>query len=336
MEAAGGKCVFSSEIDEKARLTYHANFGEWPSGDITKIQADDVPGHDILCAGFPCQSFSLCGNQKGFEDKTRGTIFFELTRIIAAKKPAVVFLENVPNLLKHDKGRTFAVIQRALEDIGYFVFHQVLNASLYGSPTARKRVFIVAFRHDLGICNFEFPKPTLEQVKLADVLMDDSETDRWVIRNHQITIDDELVAKTSGTTALKAVRVGYVGATRKAKQGYRVYGEFGHAVTFCAHGGGMGAKSGLYYIHSRVRRLHPRECLRVMGYPDSFVIPSSISADQVRTLAGNSVAVPVVRRICEAIVAALSEARQSPRDVHAEQSPPITEPFETVQATRVG
>ena len=306
IEAAGGQCVFSSEIDPKARLVYHANYGEWPSGDITKIQAEDVPDHDLLCAGFPCQPFSLSGKRLGFEDATRGTIFFDIVRIARAKRPAAILLENVKGLKSHDGGRTLATIVGALEEIGYRVATpKVLNASLFGCPTARERVFIVALRSDLGIGNFKFPEPTSEIVCLDDVLLPDSETDRWVVRGRQVFIDEEAVARAEGKSALEPVRVGLV--DNRDAQGYRVYSDQGHAITFCAHGGGIGAKTGLYWINGRVRRLDPRECLAVMGYPKSFVIPPSISPDQVRTLIGNSVAVVVVRRAYESIVAALAE-----------------------------
>jgi len=306
IEAAGGQCVFSSEIDPKARLVYHANYGEWPSGDITKIQAEDVPDHDLLCAGFPCQPFSLSGKRLGFEDATRGTIFFDIVRIARAKRPAAILLENVKGLKSHDGGRTLATIVGALEEIGYRVTTpKVLNASLFGCPTARERVFIVALRSDLGIGNFKFPEPTNEIVCLDDVLLPDSETDRWVVRGRQVFIDEEAVARAEGKSALEPVRVGLV--DNRDAQGYRVYSDQGHAITFCAHGGGIGAKTGLYWINGRVRRLDPRECLAVMGYPKSFVIPPSISPDQVRTLIGNSVAVVVVRRAYESIVAALAE-----------------------------
>ncbi len=307
LESLGGKCVMSSEIEPKARLTYHANFGEWPSGDIRSIRGEDVPDLDILCGGFPCQCFSIAGGKQGFLDETRGTLFFEIVRIVAAKRPAGVFMENVPHLPKHDGGRTFAVIRQTLEGIGYVVHHGVLNASLYGSVTARKRIFIVAIRGDLGAVGFQFPEPTYEPVKLADVLLPDAATNRWVVRNHPIHIDRDALAAASNEATLGLVQVGRIGDRKPAPQGYRVYdAHHGHAVTFCARGGGIGTKSGLYFVNGRVRRLDPRECLTVMGYPGSFVIPTSVKPDQVRSLTGNTVVVPLVRLVAERILAALS------------------------------
>ena len=311
IEAAGGQCVFSSEIDRCAREVYHANFGELPSGDITKIQAEDVPDHDLLCAGFPCQPFSLSGKRLGFEDATRGTIVFDIVRIAKAKRPAAILLENVKGLMSHDNGRTLATIVGALEEIGYRVTTpKVLNASLYGCPTTRERVFIVAIRSDLSATSFRFPEPTNEPVCLADKLLPDSETDRWVVSGRNVFIDTDAVTRAAGKVALEPVRVGLV--DDRNAQGYRIYGAFGHAITLCAHGGGIGAKTGLYWINDRVRRLDPRECLRVMGYPDSFVIPPSVKPEQVRTLTGNSVVVPLVRRVYESILAALSGAGFTP------------------------
>ena len=306
LEAEGGKCVFSSEIEKNARYVYEANFFESPSGDITEIDAASIPDHHVLCAGFPCQPFSVCGKQHGFNE-TRGTLFFEIERIIRAKRPAVIFLENVANLLKHDNSRTFAVILKTLENCGYTVFYEVLNASFYGIPTSRKRVYIVAFRVDMGVKEFAFPAPTYEPVKLADVLIPDCPPDRWE-QQTRLPVNILKIISPSAACSLKPIAVGHIGMCHPARQGYRVYSDQGHAITFCAHGGGLGAKTGLYYDNGRVRRLAPRECLRVMGFPDSFMIPATITADQTRSLTGNTVVPPLIRRIYVRILAALSEA----------------------------
>jgi DNA (cytosine-5)-methyltransferase 1 len=303
-EAVGGRCVLSSEIDEAARLVYHANFGEWPLGDIRLIQAETVPEHDILCAGFPCQTFSISGRQLGFADETRGTLFFEIARLLRARHPAAAFLENVPNLVKHDSGRSFETIQRVLKECGYDVHWQMLNASLFGASTARKRIYIVAIRSDLGVPDFRFPEPTHEPVKLGDVLLPDAETGACVVRNRPIHIDLDAVARAEGNVALGLVPVGWVGEP-PIRQGYLIYSPWGHSSTFMHRGGGVGAESGNYYIHGVTRRLHPREMARAMGIPDSFVIPSSVSSAKARGLIGNSVVVPVIRLIAERIVSAL-------------------------------
>lgn len=301
MEGLGGECVFSSEIDKHARRTYEANYGEAPSGDITQIRAEDIPSHHILCGGFPCQDLSLAGRRKGLEGE-RSRLFFEIVRILKASRPPVAFLENVDNLVGLHNGATFRTIRARLEDAGYVVFWKVLNASFFGVPTARKRIYIVCFRADLGVRRFEFPKPAMEPVKLADVLLPDCDTEDCVIRNQPVHIDEDAVRRIAGRTVLRTVQVGRIGDKLPASQGYRVYHPNGHAMTLCAEAGGLGAKCGLYLVNNRVRKLHPRECLRVMGFPDSFAIPPATSPEQVRKMAGNSVAVPVVRLIGAEIV----------------------------------
>ena len=307
-ESLGGECVFSSEIDEPAGRVYAANFGELPSGDITKIDAHDIPYHDILCGGFPCQSFSIAGKGLGFADETKGTLFFEVVRILKVKQPYALLLENVGGLVSHDGGRTLAVIIRALEEIGYRVTWKVLNASLYGCPTARKRIYIVAIRADLGVVDFRFPEPTREPVKLADVLLPDDQTDAYVVRNHAFHPDQDAIDRAEGKTALRLLSVGRIGDNPKAKQGYRVYSPAGHAVTFLHRGGGVGAQTGLYLVNGRVRKLHPREMARCMGVPESFVIPASSSYEQVRRMLGNSVVVPLVGQLIKRVVDVLEGA----------------------------
>lgn len=168
-EAAGGRCVFSSEFDEDACKTYEANFGEHPSGDITKINARDIPDFDILLGGFPCQAFSIIGKKEGFANETCGTLFFDIERILKEKRPSAFMLENVKNLVSHDGGNTFKVIKSHLEALGYNVHSKVLNALDYGVPQKRERIFIVGFLENIL---FEFPKPVpiTERLRLTDIL----------------------------------------------------------------------------------------------------------------------------------------------------------------------
>ena len=172
MQNLGGKCVFTSEWDKEAQKTYRANFGEVPFGDITKEETKRfIPdGFDVLCAGFPCQAFSIAGKRGGFED-TRGTLFFDVAEIIKRKKPKAIFLENVKGLRNHDKGKTLETILNVLRnDLGYFVPEpQILNAKDFGVPQNRERIFIVGFRKDLGIDEFEYPKPSGKKVTIADI-----------------------------------------------------------------------------------------------------------------------------------------------------------------------
>ena len=148
LESLGAKCVYSNEWDKAVCQVYKDNFGDYPDGDITKVDEKKIPDHDILCAGFPCQAFSISGNQRGFED-SRGTLFFDVARIVKEKKPKVVFMENVKNFASHDNGRTLMVVKKTMEQLGYSFFYQVLNAKDYGIPQKRERVYMVCFRKDM-------------------------------------------------------------------------------------------------------------------------------------------------------------------------------------------
>src|SRR3989338_1953992 len=195
LERQGAECVFSSEWDKYAQITYNENFGEIPAGDITKINEVDIPKHDVLCAGFPCQAFSVSGKRRGFED-TRGTLFFDIARIAKFHKPKVLFLENVKNFAKHDNGKTLETVVKVLDDLGYYVFYEVLNASQYGAPTYRERIYFVCFRKDLdftsktlsGKPNFNFPQPSMEKIYLKDVLDLSSEFPDLEIKRDDIKI----------------------------------------------------------------------------------------------------------------------------------------------------
>ena len=172
-EALGGACVFSSEWDKSAQQTYYHNFDDQPAGDITKIDAAEIPDHDVLLAGFPCQPFSIIGNKQGFAD-TRGTLFFEIERILRAKQPAAFLLENVKQLVSHDKGRTFSTICDRLQKLGYTIYHQILNALDFGLPQKRERIFIVGFREPIA---FAFPMGNGSYKPLSEILEPDDEID---------------------------------------------------------------------------------------------------------------------------------------------------------------
>ena len=172
-ESVGGHCVFSSEFDEDACKTYEANFGEHPSGDITKIDAKDIPDFDILLGGFPCQAFSIIGKKEGFANETCGTLFFDIERILKEKQPPAFMLENVRNLTAHDNGNTFKIIKEHLERLGYHVYAKVLNALDFGVPQKRERLITVGIRNDLvGKVSFSFPKEHDYKPVLRDVLLD--------------------------------------------------------------------------------------------------------------------------------------------------------------------
>lgn len=298
LSSFGAECVFASDIDKEACKVYESNFGLKPYGDITQIAEEKIPQHDILCAGFPCQPFSISGNQKGFEDeKGRGKLFFDIVRIAKYHKPKVLILENVRNFVNHDGGKTYARVEKELNDIGYNVFCDILCASDFGVPQQRKRVYIVAFDKNLEVSGFSFPKPIEEFKVLADVLIRKVENEvpgkYYIDREYEIS-----TAENERTKEL--VRVGKIGLGR---QGERIYSIKGQATTLSSQGGGLGGKTGMYVIRNRVRKLYPRECARLMGFPDSFRLSSS--QDQNYKQFGNSVVVDVLQKIVEEIVKSL-------------------------------
>ena len=293
-------CVLSSDCDRHAQHIYHQNYGETPIGDITKVTSADVPKHDILCGGFPCQPFSISGNQYGFKD-VRGTLLHEILRIARVAKPAVLFLENVKNYLTHDCGRTMGRTIELIQESGYSVFHDMVDSSGFGVPQKRVRLFFVCFRKDLDINDFSFPKPFNEDVALEDILLpaDDPKLSAlWIDRN-----DFRMKAELPVKRESKPLRIGTIG---KGGQGERVYSTKGHAVTLSAFGGGIGAKTGMYLVDGKIRRLHPEECRKIMGFAEGFKVHprQNIAFQQF----GNSVAVPVVRAIGDRIKSILNHS----------------------------
>ena len=172
LESLGAKCVYSNEWDEPVKQVYADNFGDIPEGDITLVDEQTIPNHDILCAGFPCQAFSISGKQRGFED-SRGTLFFDVARIVKAKKPKIVFMENVKNFASHDGGKTLEVVKGTMEELGYTFYQRVLNAVDYGVPQKRERIYMVCFRNDIKRGEFEYPKPFKLTKHVEDYLLKD-------------------------------------------------------------------------------------------------------------------------------------------------------------------
>lgn len=289
----GAKCVLACEIDENARTTYLNNFpNTLMVNDIKKLDAHFIPNYDILCAGFPCQPFSISGRRKGFEDD-RGNLFFEIIRILKTTKPKVVFLENVKNLLKHDKQRTFKVIKEELEKVGYTLFYKVLDSAYFLAATSRQRLYIVAFRKDLDVKNFDFPAYDYKNpVVIKDILIEDKETKKLFIdkNKHNLTLNQE--KKDDKNNPFKPLRVGY---TNTARQGERIYSINHVGVTLLSQGGGLFAKTGGYLINNEIRRLSVRECARMMGFGDEFKIPTNKGIGYKQF--GNAVVVNVISKI---------------------------------------
>ncbi len=294
LTSLGAECVFASEWDKHASETYKKNFGIEPNGDITLINENEIPKHDILCGGFPCQAFSISGKRKGFDD-TRGTLFFDIARIVNHHKPKVLFLENVKNLAKHDEGRTLTTIISTLEELEYKVFNKVFNASNFGLPQNRERVYIVAFRKNINSKDFKFPTPTNEQVCLENILEDNPKSVK-IIKRNDIEIYKTYNAQNSlfGEVELlnKPIQIGKV---NKGGQGERIYHPLGHAITLSAYGGGVGSKTGLYLVKDKIRKLSPRECARVQGFPDEFIL-NKIDSQAYKQF-GNSVSINVLQKI---------------------------------------
>lgn len=292
LEEQGHTAVFASEWDKDAAKTYAENHGLTPDGDITAIDANDIPAHDIIAAGFPCQAFSVSGKQNGFSDP-RGTLFFDIARIAKHHRPKILFLENVRNFAQHDNGNTLKTVLHVLDNLGYNASTQLFNASDFGLPQNRQRFFIVAVDRNFSEKKFEFPSPSHVAVKLEDVLLnDDTLTEKLVINRPDVVIDS---AKIPTEQANKPIRVGQVG---KGGQGERIYSPLGHSITLSAYGGGVGAKTGLYLIEDKVRKLHPRECARVQGFPESFILPEKNTVAWKQF--GNSVPINVLKEIAKA------------------------------------
>lgn len=275
--------VFSSEWDKAAQDMYEANFNERPFGDINEISATDIPKHDILLAGFPCQPFSIAGKGLGFED-TRGTLFFNIAEILREKRPKAFLLENVKRLTTHDKGRTFQIILQTLQELGYTVYYKVLNTLDFGLPQKRERIYIVGFLDKL---DFSFPEPLGYYKPLSDVLQKDDEIDSSYFLSD--------VLKEKRLSALKKA------APFPSIWHENIGGNISALPYSCALRAGGSYN---YLVVNGVRRLTGREMLRLQGFPDSFKI--NIPYSQVRKVVGNSVSVPVIEAIAENMLAALS------------------------------
>lgn len=298
-ENAGGHCVYSNEWNKYSQQTYFANFGEQPDGDITKVNAEDIPDHDILVAGFPCQPFSIAGVSKkqslgratGFEDKTQGTLFFDVCRILKVKRPKAFMLENVKNLKSHDRGRTFKVITESLEELNYEVFHAILDGQNF-VPQHRERILIVGFdRNRYGNdIQFDFdiepinPKPVIRDILESDI-------------DCKYTLSDKLWIYLQNYAAKhRAAGNGF---------GYGIADPEGISRTLSARYYKDGSEILIEQNGKNPRRLTPRECARLQGFPDSFIIP--VSDTQAYKQFGNSVVVPLMENVAKLVVTKINE-----------------------------
>lgn len=281
------ECVFSSDIDEDARKAYQTNFGDLPSGDITKIHENQIPDHDILFGGFPCQAFSIIGSMKGFED-TRGTLFFDIARILKKKKPRAFVLENVKQLRGHDGGRTLATILLTLRNLGYKVETNVLNALDYGLAQKRERIFIVGFLESKSHQNFSWPSKVSSRPALEKILEPDENVPK------SFFVSDHILNKRKQQVTSKELPSGRL-IWHENKSG-----NISALPYSCALRAGASYN---YLLVDGVRRLTPREMLRIQGFPETFKIACSDSA--TRKQAGNSVPVPMVRAVISKVLEAI-------------------------------
>ena len=293
------RTIYANEIDLYPIQTFEANFPiKVDQRDICDVKASEVPNIDIILGGFPCQAFSIAGYRKGFEDeKGRGTLFFEILRIIKAKKPKAILLENVKNLVSHDNGNTFRVILEALKDAGYHVRYAVLNAMEYGNiPQNRERIYIVAFRDKEDYSNFSLPKSIPLTKSIKDVIDFDGEKDeKFYYTPEKCSFYDELKRSMLTSDTIYQWRRVYV---RENKNNL--------VPTLTANMGPGGHNVPLILTHdSRIRKLTPKECFSVQGFPKTFKLPNQ-SNGRLYKQAGNSVVVPVIERIAKEIVKALS------------------------------
>ena len=288
LEQEGLDCVFSCDIDSKVRSVYAKNFGDMPAGDIKTLLNSDIPPHDVLCAGFPCQAFSLSGNARGFND-TRGRLFFEIIRIAKHHKPEMLLLENVKNILTIDDGNVLKTIYKALEDIGYSLKHYTLNSSHFGVPQKRERVYFVALKNGTPL-HHGTPKPNYRKRFLNDVLLNDEHcTDLIVDR------PDIVITRYDVEPDLAPIQIGYV---NKGGQGERIYAAHGHAVTQSASSGGAGARTGLYYVNGNVRRLHIQEAKSIMGFEKAFHVSDGLAG---YSQLGNAVIPSMINQIYDSV-----------------------------------
>lgn len=291
---AGGRCVYSSEWNKFSQQTYFTNFGDYPDGDITKVDASDIPDHDILLAGFPCQPFSIAGVSKknslgratGFEDKTQGTLFFDVCRVLKTKRPKAFLLENVKNLCSHDKGRTFKVILESLEELNYEVFYKVIDGQNF-VPQHRERILIVGFDRERYGANIKFgflitpvkPKPVMLNILEPEV-------------DSKYTLTDNLWVYLQNYAAKhKAAGNGF---------GYGMTNLNGVSRTLSARYYKDGSEVLIPQEGKNPRRLTPRECARLQGFPDDFKIP--VSDTQAYRQFGNSVVVPLIQNVAQLMI----------------------------------
>ena len=297
-EQAGFDVVYANEICEKASLTFKQNHEiRLDTRDIRDVKSSEIPDFDVMLAGFPCQAFSVAGYRQGFDDeKGRGNLYFELERIMEDKKPSVVLLENVKNLVGHDKGRTFSIIRNSMQSLGYEIHHKVMNACDYGDiPQNRERIYVVGFL-DSGISNcFKFPDKVQLETTIGDIFdFEERVDDRYYYREDAYMYPDLKREVTSNETVYQWRRK-YV-RENKSKL----------CPTLTANMGTGGHNVPLILTAHGIRKLTPKECFMIQGFDTTFELPDKVANSHLYKQAGNSVVVPVIRRIAKSIISAIN------------------------------
>lgn len=304
-ERAGFETVFGNDFDAYCKVTYDLNFKDVPLkvADIAKVKSSELPDFDILLGGFPCQPFSIAGYRRGFLDTGRGDLFFEIIRILRDKKPQAVFLENVKNLKSHDKGRTFKIISDALEDLGYHVKMQVLNSVEYGNvPQNRERVYIVGFKSKAQSDAFEFPQPVPLRKSVLD-LLEKEVADKYYYTNSSLypVLKKEITKE---------------GVVYQWRRKYVRENKSGVCPTLTANMGMGGHNVPLVKDKKGIRKLTPRECARIQGFPESYKLPKDLPDTRLYKQFGNSVTVTVIEKVANQVKKALES-----RDTNVSRTP---------------
>ncbi|MEL0100527.1 MAG: DNA cytosine methyltransferase [Euryarchaeota archaeon] len=297
-EQAGFDVVYANEICEKASLTYKQNHTiPLDTRDIRNVKSEEIPDFDVMLAGFPCQAFSVAGYRQGFDDeKGRGNLYFELERIMRDKKPSVVFLENVKNLLGHDGGRTFSVIRQSMESMGYKIHHKVMNAIQYGDiPQIRERIYIVGFLDSKVSDKFRFPEKVDLQTTIAAVVDFENPVEDKYYYTESCIFYDKLAESITRSDTMYQWRRHYV---RENKSNA--------CPTLTANMGTGGHNVPLILTPHGIRKLTPKECFMLQGFDKSFSLPEKVANCHLYKQAGNSVVVPVVKRIADSMKSAIN------------------------------
>jgi DNA (cytosine-5)-methyltransferase 1 len=283
------KCVFACDIDDNVRKIYKENYGITPEGDINNIKIENIPDFDILCGGFPCQPFSIAGKKKGFEDKIKGNLFYAILKIIDIKTPTTIVLENVKNLLTINGGETFNIINAELQKRGYIVSFKIIDSKYYNSPQSRQRLFIIGSK----IKKYEFPLEPSNTITPVSSIIDYTEP-------KFLNYEDKYILEKCKETGTKnnckmLYKMIHKISNNGGRQGERVYSIDSCGPTICASSGGPGAKTGLYYINKKIRRLNVNEALKMFGFEENYKWNTIIKNEEMLFYLGNCIVVNVVK-----------------------------------------